>query len=142
MAHITWEEIETSMQNESSVESTALKVVSIKESESAAINTTVVRKVADLWEASLVYQAMILNEQNRFDMASSVYDNNMISYGLIVDPLEDSDSRVERFKSTQKRVASEWHGRSKRASFNLSKKMMMSEPDLRRRETGNWHDEL
>jgi len=141
-AHITWEEIETSMQNESSVKSSALKVVSIKESESAAINTTVVRKVADLWEASLAYQAMILNEQNQFDMASSVYDNNMISYGLIVDSLEDSDSRVERFKSTQKRVANEWHGRSKRASFNLSKKMMMSEPDLRRRETGNWHDEL
>ena len=141
-AHITWEAIETSMQNESSVESTALKVVSIKESESAAINTTVVRKVADLWEASLAYQAMILNEQNQFDMASSVYDNNMISYGLIVDPLEDSDSRVERFKSTQKRVAGEWHGRSKRASFNLSKKMMMSEPDLRKRKTGSWHDEL
>ena len=35
-----------------------------------------------------------------------------------------------------------WHGRSKRASFSLSKKMMMSEPDLRQRDTGNWHDEL
>ena len=141
-AHITWEDLETGKSNKSLVVATTLKVVSISESEDTAIDTDVVRKVADLWEASLAYQAMILNEQNKFDKASEVYDNNMMSYCSIVDSLEDSDSRLERFRSTQERVTRKWQGRSKLSSFNLSKKIMMSEPDLRNRETGNWHDEL
>jgi len=141
-AHITWEDLETGEKNGSLFSSTILKVVPISESEGTAVNTDVVRKVADLWEASLAYQAMILNEQNKFDKASEVYDNNMMSYCSIVDSLDDSDSRLERFKSTQERVARKWQGRSKLSSFNLSKKMMMSESDLRNRETGSWHDEL
>ncbi len=141
-AHITWEELETGKQNESSVVNSTLKVVTLKKAESAAINTTVVKKVADLWEASLAYQAMIFNEQNRFGRASRIYDDNMESYDLLINSLEDKESRLDRFKLLQRRVARQWQGRSKRASYNLSKKMMMSEPDLRHRETGNWHDEL
>jgi len=141
-AHITWEEFETGKQNESSVVNSTLKVVTLKKAESAAINTTVVRKVADIFEASLAYEAMILNEQNDFFNASELYEDNMMCYNLIVDPLEDSDSRVNRFKLAQKKVSNEWLGRSKRASFNLSKKMVFSQPDLRDRDTGEWHDEL
>ena len=99
-------------------------------------------RVADLFEASLAYEAMILNEQDDFINASELYQDNMMCYNLIVDPLEDSDSRVNRFKLAQKKVSNEWLGRSKRTSFNLSKKMMLSESDLRDRDTGNWHDEL
>mgnify|MGYP001063217172 FL=1 len=141
-AHITWEELETGKQNESSVVNSTLKVVTLKKAESAAINSTVVKKVADLWEASLAYHAMIFNEQNRFGRASRIYDDNMESYDLLINSLEDKESRLDRFKLLQSRVARQWQGRSKRASYNLSKKMMMSEPDLRDRDTGNWHDEL
>ena len=141
-AHITWEELETGKQNESSVVNSTLKVVTLKKAESAAINSTVVKKVADLWEASLAYQAMIFNEQNRFGRASRIYDDNMESYDLLINSLEDKESRLDRFKLLQRRVARQWQGRSKRASYNLSKKMMMSEPDLRNRDTGNWHDEI
>ena len=141
-AHTTWEDLETGKQNESSVVNSTLKVVTLKKAESAAINTTVVRKVADIFEASLAYEAMILNEQNDFFNASELYEDNMMCYNLIVDPLEDSDSRVNRFKLAQKKVSNEWLGRSKRASFNLSKKMVFSQPDLRDRDTGEWHDEL
>jgi len=141
-AHITWEELETGKQNESSVVNSTLKVVTLKKAESAAINSTVVKKVADLWEASLAYHAMIFNEQNRFGRASRIYDDNMESYDLLINSLEDKESRLDRFKLLQRRVARQWQGRSKRASYNLSKKMMMSEPDLRQRNTGNWHDEL
>ena len=141
-AHITWEELETGKQNESSVVNSTLKVVTLKKAESAAINSTVVKKVADLWEASLAYHAMIFNEQNRFGRASRIYDDNMESYDLLINSLEDKESRLDRFKLLQRRVARQWQGRSKRASYNLSKKMMMSEPDLRRRKTGNWHDEI
>ena len=141
-AHITWEELETGKQNESSVVNSTLKVVTLKKAESAAIDSTVVKKVADLWEASLAYHAMIFNEQNRFGRASRIYDDNMESYDLLINSLEDKESRLDRFKLLQRRVARQWQGRSKRASYNLSKKMMMSEPDLRDRDTGNWHDEL
>ena len=141
-AHITWEELETGKQNESSVVNSTLKVVTLKKAESAAINSTVVKKVADLWEASLAYHAMIFNEQNRFGRASRVYDDILESYDMCINSLEDKESRLDRFKSAQRRVARQWQGRSKRASYNLSKKMMMSEPDLRQRNTGNWHDEL
>jgi Ca-activated chloride channel homolog len=141
-AHVTWEELETGKQNESSVVNSTLKVVTLKKAESAAINSTVVKKVADLWEASLAYRAMIFNEQNRFGRASRIYDDNMESYDLLINSLEDKESRLDRFKLLQRRVARQWQGRSKRASYNLSKKMMMSEPDLRDRDTGNWHDEI
>ena len=141
-AHTTWEELETGKQNESSVVNSTLKVVTLKKAESAAINSTVVKKVADLWEASLAYHAMIFNEQNRFGRASRIYDDNMESYDLLINSLEDKESRLDRFKLLQRRVARQWQGRSKRASYNLSKKMMMSEPDLRDRDTGNWHDEI
>ena len=141
-AHTTWEELETGKQNESSVVNSTLKVVTLKKAESAAINSTVVKKVADLWEASLAYQAMIFNEQNRFGRASRIYDDNMESYDLLINSLEDSDARMYRLNAAQKKVSAPWKGRSKRASYNLSKKMMMSEPDLRNRDTGNWHDEI
>ena len=141
-AHTTWEELETGKQNESSVVNSTLKVVTLKKAESAAINSTVVKKVADLWEASLAYQAMIFNEQNRFGRASRIYDDNMESYDLLINSLEDSDARMYRLNAAQKKVSAPWKGRSKRASYNLSKKMMMSEPDLRDRDTGNWHDEI
>ena len=141
-AHTTWEELETGKQNESSVVNSTLKVVTLKKAESAAINSTVVKKVADLWEASLAYQAMIFNEQNRFGRASRIYDDNMESYDLLINSLEDSDARIDRLNAAQKKVSAPWKGRSKRASYNLSKKMMMSEPDLRHRKTGNWHDQL
>jgi len=140
--HITWEDIEKGEQIESTVVSTILKVVGINEFKNTPINTNVTRKIADLWEASLAYRAMILNEQNRFDKAKSIYDKNMLSYSQIVDCLDDSASRVDRFKSTQDRVAREWIGRSKRGAFNLSKKLMMGQSDLRQRDTGSWHDEI
>ena len=85
---------------------------------------------------------MIFNEQNRFGRASRIYDDNMESYDLLINSLEDSDARIYRLNAAQKKVSAPWKGRSKRASYNLSKKMMMSEPDLRNRDTGNWHDEL
>ena len=141
-AHITWEELETGKQNESSVVNSTLKVVTLKKAESAAMNSTVVKKVADLWEASLAYHAMIFNEQNRFSRASRIYDDNMESYDLLINSLEDSDARMYRLNAAQKKVSTPWKGRSKRASYNLSKKMMMSEPDLRDRDVGNWHDEI
>ena len=141
-AHICWDDVKTGKHHESPVINSSLKVVSSKEAEQASINTAVVQKIADLWEASMAYESMILNEQNRFDKASSIFDDNMTSYSLCVDSLIDSEDRIDRLLSTQNKVSSPWAGRTKRASYNLSKKMMMSEKDLRHKDTGDWHGQF
>ena len=141
-AHISWDDAKTGKHHESSVINSSLKVVSSKEAKEATINTAVVQKIADLWEASMAYESMILNEQNRYDKASSIFDDNMTSYSLCVDSLIDSEDRIDRLLSTQNKVSSPWAGRTKRASYNLSKKMMMSEKDLRHKDTGDWHGQF
>ena len=141
-AHICWDDVKTGKHRESPVINSSLKVVSSKEAKEATINTAVVQKIADLWEASMAYESMILNEQNRFDKASSIFDDNMTSYSLCVDSLIDSEDRIDRLLSTQNKVSSPWVGRTKRASYNLSKKMMMSEKDLRHKDTGDWHGQF
>ena len=105
-------------------------------------NTKVVQKVADLWEASLAYEAMMFNEEGRFDSASNLYENNMMSYNMIIDPLEDSGERLDRFQSAHRKVNSPWVGRSKRASIDMSKKMMMCESSFVDRDADEWYDEL
>jgi len=39
-------------------------------------------------------------------------------------------------------MGGEWNGRSKLQSFNLAKKAMRSERDLRQEDQGDWHDAL
>jgi len=141
-AHITWDDSKTGKHHESSIIYSSLEVVSSKEADKASINTTVVQKIADLWEASMAYESMILNEQNRFDKASSIFDDNMTSYSLCVDSLIDSEDRIYRLLHTKNKVSSPWAGRTKRASYNLSKKMMMSEKDLRHKDAGDWHGQF
>ena len=140
--HVTWDDINTGERLESKVAISSIKVVSVDEADSVNINTKVVQKVADLWEASLAYEAMMFNEEGRFDMASSLYESNKMSYNIIVNSLEDSGERMDRFKSVHRKVNSPWMGRSKRASINMSKKMMMNESNLVERDSGEWYDQV
>ena len=138
----TWDDINTGERLESKVAISSINVVSVDEADSVNINTKVVQKVADLWEASLAYEAMMFNEEGRFDMASSLYESNKMSYNIIVNSLEDSGERMDRFKSVHRKVNSPWMGRSKRASINMSKKMMMNESNLVERDSGEWYDQV
>jgi Ca-activated chloride channel homolog len=140
--HVTWDDMDTNERFESKVITSSIQAVSEDEANRAEINTSVVQKIADLWEASLAYEAMIFNEQGRFDAASSIYENNKMSYNQIIDSLEDRDKRMDRFKSVHRKVNAPWVGRSKRASFDMSKKMMMGESSLLKRNTGDWHDDF
>ena len=140
--HITWEDVETGEVHESPVTNSNLKVVSISESEMTSIDNEVVKKVADIWEASIAYESIIFNEQNQFERASSLYDDNSIAFGYMVDSLEDSDARINRFNSAQKKVSKIWQGSSKRGAYSSIKKCVMSEPDLRQRDPGQWHGEF
>ena len=140
--HATWDDINTGERLESKVASSSIKVVSVDEADSVKINTKVVQKVANLWEASLAYEAMMLNEEGHFDKADNLFEINKLSYGMIIDPLDDKNKRLDRFQSAHRKVNSPWMGRSKRASINMSKKMMMGESSLLRRDTGEWYDEV
>ena len=140
--HATWDDIETGERAEGKVITSSIKAVSVDEADSLKINTKVVQKVADLWEASLAYEAMMLNEEGHFDKADNLFEINKLSYGMIIDPLDDKNKRLDRFQSAHRKVNSPWMGRSKRASINMSKKMMMGESSLLKRDTGEWHDDL
>jgi Ca-activated chloride channel family protein len=141
-AYITWEDVDSAKQHQSSKVNSVLNVVSVREAEKAEVNTEVVRKFADIWEASLAYRGMILNERNDFRGASMLYEDNLEHLSGLVSALDDADSRVSRHKSAGMQMGMEWGGRSKRESFDLAKKCMKSEPDLRQKDSGNWHDRL
>jgi hypothetical protein len=141
-AYVAWEDVDSGEQHQSATVNSVLRVVSAREAEKAEVNTEVVRKFADLWEASMAYKGMILNEQHNYDGANMLYRSNLKSFSEMVCDLEDGDDRVNRHKLAGKRMGREWKGRSKRASFSMSKKMMLNEPDLRQRDAGKWHDEL
>lgn len=140
--YVTWEDVDSGEQYRSATVNSILRVVSSREAKNAEVNTEVVRKIADLWEASLAYKGMILNEQNDFLGATELYDQDMKCFSEFVEDLEDSDSRLNRHKLAGKRMGREWNGRSKLQSFNLAKKAMRSERDLRQEDQGDWHDAL
>ena len=141
-AYVTWEDVDSGEQHQSATVNSVLQVVSTREAEKTEVNTEVVRKFADLWEASMAYEGMILNEQLNYDGANMLYKSNLESFSEMVGSLEDGDDRVSRHKLAGKRMAREWKGRSKRESFDLAKKKMLNEPDLRKKDSGNWHDRL
>ena len=140
--YVTWEDVDSGEQLRSALVNSVLRVVSSREAEKTKVDTEVVRKFADLWEASTAYQGMILNEQLNYDGASMLYKSNLESFSEMVGSLEDGDDRVSRHKLAGKRMGREWKGRSKLKSFDLAKKEMLSEPDLLKKDSGNWRDRL
>ena len=141
-AYVTWEDVDSGEQLRSAAVNSVLRVVSSREAEKTKVDTEVVRKFADLWEASTAYQGMILNEQLNYDGANMLYKSNLESFSKMVDCLEDGESRLSRHKLAGKRMGREWKGRSKLKSFDLAKKKMLNEQELLRKNSGNWHDRL
>ncbi len=141
-AYVTWEDVDSGEQHQSVTVNSVLQVVSTREAEKTEVNTEVVRKLADLREASMAYKGMILNEQHNYDAANMLYKSDLESFSEMVGSLEDGDDRVSRHKLAGKRMAREWKGRSKLKSFDLAKKKMLNEQELLRKDSGNWHDRL
>ena len=141
-AYVTWEDVDSGEQLRSAAVNSVLRVVSSREAEKTKVDTEVVRKFADLWEASTAYQGMILNEQLNYDGANMLYKSNLESFSKMVDCLEDGESRLSRHKLAGQRMGREWKGRSKLKSFDLAKKKMLNEQELLRKDSGNWHDRL
>ena len=139
-AYVTWENVDSGEQLRSATVNSVLRVVSAREEEKTKVDTEVVRKFADLWEASLAYQGMILNEQKDYQGVRELYESNLESLSETVGSLEDSDSRMYRHELAGKRMGKQWKGRSKLKSFDLAKKQMSSQPNLLRKDSGNWHD--
>jgi hypothetical protein len=91
---------------------------------------------------SLAYEGMILNEQKNYQGVSELYESNLECFSEMVGSLEDGDSRVDNYELASKRMGREWKGRSKLKSFDLAKKEMLSEPELLKKDSGNWRDRL
>ena len=141
-AYVTWEDVDSAKQHQSNTVNSTLQVVSVMDAEEAKVNTEVVRRFADIWESSLAYRGMILNERNDFHGAMMLYEVNLKYFSELVDCLDDGYSRVNRYRLASIRMGRIWNGRSKRESFDLAKKSMRSEPDLRQKYFGNWHDRI
>jgi hypothetical protein len=121
---------------------THLIVVPADEANSQQENLDVIEQIADLWEASLAYTAVQLNEVGDYAKASLVYDEQIATFADLVNELPDRSARAKRLAVARNRVAEKWDGRSKRLAYALSKKSMRSEPDLRKRAVGNFKDQL
>lgn len=119
-----------------------LAVVPLREAEARPLDLAVVARVADIWEAGLGYQAMRHNERHSYDEARSVYDEQVVAYRVAVSALPDGKERLRRFERARERVAQAWEGRSKRHAYALSRKRTRGERDLRRRDTGDWFDQV
>ena len=140
--YVTWEDIDSGEQLRSATVNSVLRAVSAREEEKANVDTEVVRKFADLWEASLAYEGMILNEQKNYQGARMLYAKHIKNFSGMVDCLEDGDSRVDNYELAGNRIGRVWKGRSKLKSFDLAKKEMLSEPELLKKDSGNWRDRL
>ena len=103
---------------------------------------SLLERVATLWEAVMGYRAMRLNERHDFAGAAELYQGSSDQYDMLVSSLPDSAARSRRYSSAQQRVSSRWDGRSKRQAYSLSKKAMLQERDLRRKDQGDWTDHL
>ena len=65
---------------------------------------------------------------------------NRLTYTEQKSSLVDSENRINRFNSAQKKVSALWEGQSKRASYNAIKKCVMSELELREGNFDCWYD--
>ena len=119
-----------------------LRVVPPAEAAAAQRDQEVVGRVADLWEATLAYQAMRYNEIGDFERAIRLYQGVFDQFRAMVSELKDADFRIKRLAQASRAVEQPWVGRSKREALVMSKKMMLNEADLRRRDSDEWHDHL
>ena len=96
--------------------------------------------------------ALVARNERRIKSFINEHDGNHIGliYDLIpegnptkmVSELKDADFRIKRLAQASRAVEQPWVGRSKREALVMSKKMMLNEADLRRRDSGKWHDHL
>ena len=139
---LSWCDPESGKPRSNAPVNSTLRVVPPAEAAAAQRDQEVVGRVADLWEATLAYQAMRYNEVGDFERATRLYQGVFDQFRAMVSELKDADLRIERLARAQRTVERSWIGRSKREALVMSKKMMLNEVDLRRRKSGDWHDHI
>ena len=139
---LSWHDPKSGKPRSNAPVNSTLRVVPPAEAAAAQRNQVVVGRVADLWEATLAYQAMRYNEVGDFQGATRLYQGVFDKFRAMVSELKDADLRIERLTRAQRTVERSWIGRSKREALVMSKKMMLNEADLRRRDSDEWHDHL
>ncbi len=139
---LTWRDVESGKKCCSDPLQSKLRVVPSAEVFEEDRDIGVVGQIADLWEATLAYRAMLFNERGNLEGASNLYQEILFKFSKLVSILPDSNFRIQRLERAQSKVARHWSGRSKREALAISKKQMLNELDLRKRDMGKWHDRL
>ena len=139
---ITWRDPVSGEQQLMGPVTTTLKVVPPTEAVAVETDYEVLIQVSDLWEATLAYQAMRYNEAGDYSRASQLYQQDFDKFCATVSKLDDSHRRIARLHKARRAVERSWTGRSKREAITMAKKRMLNEADLRRRDSGDWHDHL
>lgn len=139
---VSWCDPESGEEYRSNPVNSTLRVVPPTEAAGVERDHAVVRRISDLWEATLAYHAMRHNETGDFEMATRLYETNLGRFCTMVRELDDADIRIARLTQAHRAVEQSWMGRSKREALTMSKKMMLNEADLRHRNSGDWHDHL
>jgi Ca-activated chloride channel family protein len=102
----------------------------------------VAERIADLWEATLVYRGTRLNELGDFGQAVELLDVAERRLAFFTDDLGSAATRASNRRDLRRRLSRAWHGAAKLGTLDMSKKMMRSEADPRRIKRGDWRDEM
>lgn len=119
-----------------------LTAVPSKESRAAKRNLQVAERIARLWQSTVGYDAMRLNEAGDFAAARMTIANVADSLGAFADGTEVAEEICVSLREAEEKVSREWHGRSKRESMIAARKQSRGERDHRSKRRGDWSDHL
>ena len=121
---------------------TRLTVLPQAESEMADRNREVAERIARLWESTVGFDAMRLNEAGDFigaqNVVTGVFDD-LVAYSAGTDAQQDISSSL---RMAERKVSQQWDGRSKRESMIAAKKFSKGEQDHRSSPRGKWSDHI
>ena len=94
-----------------------------------------------LWQASLVNEAVGLNDGGSYKEAGFLIEQNIQRMRNFVSGLDNGDELMNKILLLKDKVQAPWDDeRSKRDSFVASKKMLKSEKDYSSKSSGDWRD--
>ena len=127
---------------ELAVLTTKLTALPPAESRAADRNSKIAERIARLWESTVGFEAMRLNEAGDYVGAQSVVSgvfDELVSFSADTDAQQEISSNL---RVAERKVASQWDGRSKRESMTAAKKFSKGESDHRSDPRGKWSDHI
>ena len=121
---------------------TRLTAVPPAESRAADRNLDVAERIARLWQSTVGFNAMRLNEAGDFAGARRTISAVCDSMCSFADGTAAARQVRENLRAAKYKVSREWNGRSKRQSMIAAKKFSKGERDHRSGAKGDWSEHL